>query len=534
MVGAVRRYLPCDRHIPSSPLVVPMPFLEWDDPPLAYAGSAVEALYHSLLLNDRMPSKQKVHQTKSLLAVLCTNVNDVRDLTWELAEQILRKSDAPGQSRDPTSALRDHWRTICRTNEGRVAPESNAFPSWSKTELNLSAPRSSWDSSELVAQLPTCEKFHSPLDPTFTVVFNTDTNPLLLSDVSPSQARELLLSVESSYIADFWDTLSQPSPHELSIPYGLRGSKLHHSLVVPARLFASMSGHCDLNCQESLTALRELTFAELAMGIRAMRPITVQDAHALLTEYGRARLRAASLACGVDSHPTFQKLVDFLIHQATSSGHQTGKSIAQHALIAFRNANWVVLPQSIVNHIGTVLRKLHSFELRALADPLFLLTGGLRDLYKELSRENLETVASSKWKFARKATLAVLCTNVRDRTDFSMPLADRLLSLEGRTLGWATSRERGRARSRWQTVCEENGPNAMLPPLHPNCHRERLSESAPKDARFEPWIDLLSNLMEEQESGNLEPFYTAFSTGCFLNFGCTAGTDGGTTASHLE
>jgi hypothetical protein len=71
----------------------------WDFPPLVYAGPGLQALYNSLLPNNSTPESARIHNTKAMLAVLCTNLKRIEELTWNVAEQLLRESDAPEQSR---------------------------------------------------------------------------------------------------------------------------------------------------------------------------------------------------------------------------------------------------------------------------------------------------------------------------------------------------------------------------------------------------------------------------------------------------
>jgi hypothetical protein len=447
-----------------------------------------------------------------MLAVLCTNLKRIEELTWNVAEQLLRESDAPEQSRCPTKALREHWREICRNNcASNPSPSCNGV-TFSDEKVNMDVRRSAWESTAAIPPHAKCETFQSPLDPDFTVQLNLDSEHALLTcDVSPEQVRQVLQNVEELFIAEFWGVLSNPSPHDPSFPYALCGSRGRHTLIDPVRLYASLSWHRDVHSSEASQLLRKYSYDQLTTAIRTLRPSTVRNANALLTENGRMRLRAIPLAEEVDRHPTFDALVNDLIRRAMASGRTTAKAIAQYALIGLRNEHWIILPE-ITSHIGTVVRGLHASDSGRSDDPLLLLTGELSDLYRTLCEGLVEDGVATRHGFAQKAIFTILCTNLRGTGDLSMPLVERILELTRGTTGGRGSASTAKVRSLWQTICEQNGPRAMLSPLPVRYHRERLLAIAPEDRRLEPWINLLAEHLENQKgSGNLEPFYTAFN-----------------------
>ena len=489
--------------------------------PLNFLSDSLRQLYYELIGTALEPQGNnraaRFDGTKARLAVFCTNLASKQDFSWPLAAELLKKHDGGGQNFDPSAAIRDHWRQMCRVN----GPTPESFPAEAAGQKSVILP---WQSKE-PDETPECRLFTAPDDPKYQVRLNIDNNsPHILSRVGRNELLETMQRVEEEYVAEYWAELCTASPHKVELPYALAGSAMGHTLVQPVAVYEQISGHNDHSNPEAIAELKRYPMTELCKAVQALKPNSVNATLALLTENGRLRFQAFSLVDLGLGEPTFKRCVLSLIGKATASGYQTGKSLAQQALVALRSKGWVILPDSVNHHIGRVLRGVNGTDRSWGTDPMVHLQGEVEQLYRQLVGEVIKEPSHSRSSddlcICRRA---VLCTNVRSTRDLSMPLIDTILATD------ADTKKKGMAavasatlRARWQRLCEANGPAAMIPMSTQNDHRSALAKRCPPDERLAEWIEFLAQQAEIHTGGNFEPVYQSY--GIWLSWLATLDT----------
>jgi hypothetical protein len=410
---------------------------------------------------------------------------------------------------DYTAAQRNHWRELCRRNlKGKTdfRVESETRPQGDEGECSAT-----WPDYPSIAPSQTSEMFKSAVDPKFSAVLNLDRNKSLIHLIpSPNELRSVLIRVETVYISKYWDALIEQSPYNPQFPYALAGSSAEHSLIDPKRVIEELTGHRDLNSKEALEQLSRYSHSGLRLAIQRLRPKSIQDALQILTENGRLRLQGFPLAGLIDRYQSFSAFLTHLVRIASSSGHQTKKALACHALVAIRARGWISLTVGLCKHMGTVARGIHAKDRAWELDPFEFLDGGLIELLNEIKQLiplEGERITS---KTLLKLKILLLCTNLRGMADLTMPIVDRVL--DGSRSNRLTNTGRGltQLRTACQRICMQNGPAAMLSPVNTDEYSQRLMLKAPPDPRLSEWINLLATQFSLHTGGNLSPLFTVY------------------------
>ena len=487
----------------------------WADP-LNFAGKSLNGVYRKLLeTNQTLPAYQtKIAEAKARYAIFCTSIQSVEELTWPLANELLKKSANGGQNFDTPTVIRKHWRDLCRANAGASDAGKQGFEP--EKELSSEAEvQEDWIEEAEPTKEGSCQRleFGAPNDANFKVVFNRDQQrPIILGPVPRVELFELSKQVERDYIRTFWQALAAASPHIEELPYALAGSSSGHSLVRPTVVYERLTGHTDVTDAEALKELRRYPMTELKTAVAASLPETITDAQQRLTESGRIRFPAFSLISLLQRHQSFETLAAELLQIATRQGQFTGKSFAQYVLVSFRAKSWIVLPEALNAHIGHVLRGIHAKDREWGTNPMDALSGQLKKLYRALAGEAVDEPdhRSVSMQF-RKCRQLILCSNVRGTRDLSMPLVEVILASDGEAKARGDVIVSAATRARWQKLCEANGPAALRPISKVNDHRAALIKRCPYDDRLSEWVDVLSSQAELHEGGNLDPIYQAYA-----------------------
>ncbi len=261
----------------------------WLDPS-HFLSAELEQLEIDLATRSGGPiHRVKNERSKVRHAVYCTNLRDVRDISWLLAAEILKKSNS---GVDPTRALREHWRELCRTN---------AQPSIELMASSFARSGCGSDVDNPLAQLlqeksavphPCCKstEFVSPKDHVYRVVLNQDAdNALIVAAPSREEIEQVLSDSEQYHIDKCWDWLCSPSPFIQNFPNALALTTRGHTAIMPAIVCEKITGHVDLNNNEALEELRRYPLSELTSAVRALKPSSISKATAMMTTSGRTR-----------------------------------------------------------------------------------------------------------------------------------------------------------------------------------------------------------------------------------------------------
>ena len=483
---------------------------EWSNP-MNFLSQPLRLLYDELCLPAGVESgpKRVVAESKARFALLSTNLESKEDMSWPLASEIVSKQQFVGQGFDPPFAIRNHWRQICRANGARSTDRHEAATAAEAPGFETAA----WPSAE-PSGLPESRIFRAPHDPKYEVTLNWDyEKPHIVHHAGREELLKVATRVEHDYIGQFWEQLCAASPHISELPYALAASLGGHTLLPPSAVYAQITGHNDVSSSEALCELRRYPMSELRAAVQKLKPSSINAALGLLSENGRVRFHGFSLVDMIQDEPTFTAYVLSLVKVASDSGFGTCKGLAQHALVALRSKGWIILPESVNQHIGRVLRGVHGANRDWAANPMSFLDPHLQELYTQLLGE---AIAGSEEDTAHPlqqcvARRAILCTNVRSARDLSMPLVEAILATD------AQSKANGIAavppaalRARWQRLCEENGPAAMRLEAKKNDHRGALAKRCSTTERLDEWLDFMANQAELHTGGNLEPLYGAF------------------------
>jgi hypothetical protein len=487
---------------------------EWANP-LSCLSPALIRISEELCVPPGIESaeRQPLVESKVRMAVLCTNLESTADLSWPLASELLKKREVGGQMFDVPFSLRDRWRQFCRRN-GATEVETADRPPADPAEV-----QQAWPCPEPLGT-PEHRIFDAPGDRTFDVILNVDQKaPHVLCAVQRSDLIQVVTGVEQQHINNFWDQLCTTSPHIAGLPYALAGSSSGHTLISATSVYAEITGLNDVSVAEALKELRRYPMSELCGAIQRLKPNSIATALELLSENGRVRFHGFSLVEMAGREPTFTSYVTALVNTASASGYDTDKSFAQYALLALRSRGWILLPESVNQHIGRVLRGVHGMDRDWAEDPMEFVDAELKKLFCLL----LGQVDVEDPDFPNQHCIvrrAVLCTNLRSAKDLSMPLVETLLATDAQT------KEKGIAaiasaslRARWTRICEQNGPAAMRRVEKTNDHRGALVKRCPDPARLSEWLDFLADQAEHHVAGNLEPIYQGF--GGWLSWLCT-------------
>lgn len=480
----------------------------WDDP-LSYMNERLQTFLHDLLPKSTTSRERALSSCRARCAILCTNMRGTHDLSWDLATELLRKTTSAGLMHDYTAAQRDHWRELCRRNPTGITNfhvEADSIPHSDDTECGAT-----WPEYPPIAPNHISERFQSAVEPSFSVVLNLDRNkPMIYLIPSPNELRSVLLRVETVYVSKYWDALAEQSPYNPHLPYALAGSSAEHSLVDPKRVIEELTGYRDFNSKEALEQISRYSRSDLQSAIHRLRPKLIHDALQILTENGRIRLQGFSLTASIGRHQSFPAFLAHLVRIASSSGYQTNKALACHALVAIRARGWISLTVGLCKHMGTVARGVHAKDRAWELDPFEFLDSvllGLLNQIKRLIPLEGERVSS---ECLLKLKVLLLCTNVRGPADLTMPLVDRVLDASRSNRLTNTGRGLAQLRTACQQICMENGPVAMLSPMNADEYRQRLMLKAPPDPRLSEWINLLATQFSLHTGGNLSPLFTVY------------------------
>lgn len=422
--------------------------------------------------------------SKVRYAIYGTNLRNINDLSWPLAAEILRKS-ASGGLIDPSAAIRDHWRKLCRAIVPSYGDNQTPVPSFlhNGPEPNnplkrvLECPKDG-----LIGEHVLLAEFPSPTDPGYQVRVNLGSDSTIVEEPSYDTLIKVIREVEQVYVSEFWNHLLSPSPFVQQFPVALACTLQGHTQIRPAVVYEKLTGFNDLTLAETLQALRQYPFSELVSAISALRPNSVTHALALMTDAGKARFQGFSVSELVSKSTSFSSLVASLASTAMKSGALSSKRFAQQMLVAFCSLNWITLPAVVCNHIGDVLRGLHA-KTSWIPDPMLQLKGGVSELYMALVGE---AAASDERPSAIQifyCRVAVLSTTMRGLGDLSVPLVNTLLACDH------ASRERklvgppSALRARWYRLCGANGPS-LGNLSEGNDHVAELAKRCPEDTRL--------------------------------------------------
>lgn len=457
----------------------------WNSPYRQLSSSLLK-LAQGLMPVELRPFAAKIADRLVRTAVLGTSLTNESEFTWDLATEILSTEDYPAR-------LREHWRSICRTHDrqhkgGPEASRRSPPPDSGKT---IPSHHARW-------QMPsTCstscdvdaEEVQVGDSRNDSVVVNHDEKEIiLLEPIEKEDVSSVVIAVERTYVEHFRRSMVLPSPYDPRLPLGLAASAQGHSLLPPIDVYASITGHRDLNSREALAQLKQIPVAELEAAITRMVPTSVAMAQSVLTVNGVNRLRAISLQDKVMNSDSLRNFITVLAKYATGPAPDKGKAIAQAALIAMRSRKWIVLPEIVCRHIGSVLRGLASDEMNWVLNPMEMLSGFPLELYRALRGESVKRNDLGK-DSELIVRIAVLCTSVNTFSQITMPLRDAILSKR------SSQHFNGLAalRARWQKLCERNGDAAFDPVENPNQdHKAELRKRFEYSHRVDQWMDLIS------------------------------------------
>ena len=297
-------------------------------------------------------------------------------------------------------------------------------------------------------------EYASPISPDYRVYLNCDPlRPVITGDPTEDQARLLLQDVERVLLESFWNkVLCRDSPYVKGLPLALASWKKGSTLIQVSALKETLSAQRK-SCSTELSTydyFKSLTLEELKAGIQALQPTNIEGALRLLSVIGKQRLNALPLWPSLPNPYKFDLLVAELIRQLTSDSSAGSRSAAM-AIVAMRSALWLVLPVEAAARI-TFLDGIARKSENPWDNPLAFLGTELTALVQEL-RPQSAAKGEMKKKDNCLPSYAVLRTNIRNRGDFSWPLASELLKERDYSAG---------IRGHWRTTCRETSLPTFL------------------------------------------------------------------------
>jgi hypothetical protein len=332
--------------------------------------------------------------------------------------------------------------------------------------------------------------------------------PFIIREPSPAELDAFIATIEAKVIDAFWaKALVSPSPYDASLPYALKCSDGGHVAIPLKRLL----GHTNIDglpkSPKPADVVGKLGYEATSSTLMAIKPPTLALANEVLTQAGRARLNAPSLAELLSRVGSFAALADEL--SAMTGRACQEKRFAFSVLVAMRAQNWILLPTDSPTKLGHILKGMALRDNQWSDSPLSLLSPSQTALVAALTGE---PTGKDYLDFTArvKARHMVLCTTLSGLHHMTWPLAERILFSSGKKARTGANTLANPAlRLRWKAICRGNGPVAMVE-IDDVDHLANLRSRAPEDPRLEEWLQFLAKDCEGYTGGELHPIYNDY------------------------